>query len=65
MVCKLPTKGAGIGASVIFIRSSHIPRIPPEFLPPGSKAMEEGAVYKAGAAIRLKPHFSSKKAHRG
>ena len=26
--------------------------------------MEEGAVYKAGAAIRLKPHFPSKKAHR-
>jgi len=28
------------------------------------KAMEEGAVYKAGVAIRLKPHFSPKKAHR-
>jgi len=26
--------------------------------------MEEGAVYKAGVAIRLKPHFSPKKAHR-
>jgi hypothetical protein len=25
--------------------------------------MEEGAVYKAGVAIRLKPHFSPKKAH--
>ena len=26
--------------------------------------MGEGAVYKAGVAIRLKPHFSPKKAHR-
>jgi len=26
--------------------------------------MEEGAVYKARTAIRLKPHFPSKKAHR-
>jgi len=26
--------------------------------------MEKGAVYKAGVAIRLKPHFSPQKAHR-
>jgi len=28
------------------------------------KKSGKGAVYKAEAAIRLKPHFSSKKAHR-
>jgi hypothetical protein len=26
--------------------------------------MEKGTVYKAGVAVRLKPHFPSKKAHR-